>query len=312
MRMISLTEENWSDYLRDGFMRLGEVLGPDEVALLRERADDLATGRVSNPAIEMQLDTGGSYGDLAETIKGSVGTLAYRKIRGLETDDHFAKLLRHPEFLELSARHYGAHAPIATVRAIIMNKPAGLGTVIPWHQDGGDAWQLDRDPLVTIWVALDPATVANGCLEAVGGSHRLGMIDAFRVSPSDEDVARYCTPDRVVTIELEAGHAVLMHNWLIHRSGVNPTSAPRRAFLACYIDGRTQSKLTGVHFPMVAGAPPPPHPFVREKDERIAALEEYAASLRDDNVLLRRSRDEAAAYAHSLEAELARRGSGAA
>ena len=40
-------------------------------------------------------------------------------------------------------------------------------------------------------------------------------------------------------LEVEAGHAVLLHNWLIHRSGVNPTPAPRRAFTVCYMDGRT-------------------------------------------------------------------------
>ena len=149
-----------------------------------------------------------------------------------------------------------------------MNKPAGQGTVLPWHQDGGDVWALDRDPLVTLWVALDPATRANGCMEVDPRTHRLGLLSAVRQHGRGRDVVRHCPPERVRPLEVEAGHAVLLHNWLIHRSGVNPSPVPRRAFTACYMDGRTQSILTGNHFPLVAGSlPAEPYPFVRQLQE---------------------------------------------
>ena len=87
---------------------------------------------------------------------------------------------------------------------------------------------------------------------------------------------------------------MLLHNWLIHRSGVNPSPDPRRAFTACYMDGRTLSTLTGNHFPLVAGSlPAEPYPFVRQLQEDCAAL--------------RGMREEAERYAKTLEAELSRR-----
>jgi polysaccharide pyruvyl transferase WcaK-like protein len=289
-----LTEQQWNDYSRDGFLHLGKVLEPEQVENLKQRADDLALGNVGNPDVQMQLDTGGAYEDLPGAVrKFERGTMLYRKIQGLETDDLFSRLVRHPLFLEVCGRQYGRHAAISIFRAMVMNKPAGQGTVLPWHQDGGDVWALDRDPLVTIWVALDPATRANGCLEVIPGSHNLGLLSLYGSTVAEEDVARHCPPERVQPIEVEAGHAVLLHNWLIHRSGVNPTPVPRRAFTICYMDGRTQSTLTGNHFPVVAGSlPAEPYPFVRQ--------------LREENRVLHESRREAETYAKSLEKEVER------
>jgi len=316
-----LTEQQWNDYSRDGFLHLGKVLEPEELEALRQRADDLSLGNVKNPHVQMQLDTGGAYEELPAAV-GSFdrGTVLYRKIQGLETDELFSRLVKHPLSLEICARQYGPHAPVSIFRAMVMNKPAGQGTNLPWHQDGGDVWALDRDPLITIWVALDPATQANGCIEIVPGTHLLGLLSTFGSTVGDEDVMRHCPSERIQPLEVEAGHAVLLHNWLIHRSGVNPSTAPRRAFTACYMDGRTQSILTGNYFPLVAGSlPAEPYPFVRQLRDDAAALheavartEEYTRSLEEEMAQLREMREEAERYARSLEAERhARTASGA-
>ena len=94
-----LTESQWSDYLRDGYLRLGPVLSPAEVEALCARADELALGRRTFPELELQLDTGGDY----EQLPGAVhaferGTLLYRKIQGLQNDPLFARLLQQPVF----------------------------------------------------------------------------------------------------------------------------------------------------------------------------------------------------------------------
>jgi len=287
-----LTEDQWAAFHRDGFLHLGQVLTDDEVERLKQRADDLAAGRVRNEQVLLQMDTGGAYEELPEAVERLAGgTRLYRKIQGLEFDDEFVHLVRHPRFLEVCARIYGPHVPLSIFRAMVMNKPAGQGTVLPWHQDGGDVWGLDREPLVTIWTALDPATTANGCMECVRGSHRLGLLTDFGSTLSDADAAAHCPPDAVVPLEVPAGHAVLMHNWLIHRSGVNPSPIPRRAVTICYLDGRTRTVHTGTHLPMVAGAVnPAPLPYVRE-------LTAHA-----DN--LGRAAAEREAYALSLRAEL--------
>ena len=56
-----------------------------------------------------------------------------------------------------------------------MTKSAKGGTHLPWHQDGGVFWGLDRDPELQIWTALDDAPVEAGCVEVFAGSHRAGL-----------------------------------------------------------------------------------------------------------------------------------------
>jgi len=316
MVLSMMTESSWQSFLRDGFLHLGRVLEDKEVEALKQRADDLAMGVVKNPDLQMQLDTGGAYDELPAVVSAfDQGTRFYRKIQGLETDELFLRLIQKPEFMEICARMYGRHASVSIFRAMIMNKPAGQGTILPWHQDGGDVWKLDRDPLVTIWVALDAATKANGCMECIPGSHHLGLLSQFGSTVSEENVRLHCSEDRVLPLEVEAGHAVFIHNWLIHRSGVNPSPVPRRAFTMCCMDGRTRSTLTGNHFPIIAGSVPEGSDhFLRqaleERSRLMQSLEEattYAKSLEADNKAVRKMREEAEKYALSLEAALAAR-----
>jgi hypothetical protein len=309
-----LSEDQWQAFRRDGYMTLGKVLEPEQVAALQQRADDIALGRVVNPLLQMQLDTGGEYKDLPAAVnRFEQGTALYRKIQGLENDELFAALIQTPVFREVCAEIYGRHSAVSIFRAMIMNKPSGQGTHLPWHQDGGYVWQLDRDPRVTIWVALDPATRENGCMEAVRGSHRLGLLSLYGSTVEDEMVRKHCDPEKIVTLEVPSGHAILIHNWLIHRSGINPSSIPRRAFTMCCMDARTRGILTGDYFPTVYGEfAPEPYPFIRHLQnehafyrETAAEAQRYAESLRDELTHLRASRDAAAEYAKSLENEVA-------
>jgi Phytanoyl-CoA dioxygenase (PhyH) len=149
-------------------------------------------------------------------------------------------------------------------------------------------------------VALDPATRANGCVEVIPGSHRLGLLSPFGSTISEADTAHHCSAERARPLEVEAGHAVLMHNWLIHRSGVNPSPTPRRAFTACYMDGRTRNVLNGKPFPLVLGSPiAEPYPFEQQ-------LRDDAAALRDTLGLVTRDRDDLVVERRELVAELVR------
>lgn len=307
-----LTESGWREYARDGFIQLGRLVDDDELERLRRRADDLANGLFRNPDILVQRDTGGPYDELPEADAAPVGDgLLYRKVQGLETDELFERLVAHPAILEICGHVYGPHVPVSLFRAMIMNKPARQGTDLPWHQDGGDVWALDRDPLVTLWIALDSARLENGCMEVIPGSHHLGLLSTRGSTVGALDVERHCVPERARALEIEAGHGVLVHNWLLHRSGVNPSPTPRRAFTACYMDGRTRSTLTGALFPMVAGtmdgAGEPYIRQIREDSERIATsfldAERYAKSLESEVGRLRDARVHAEGYAKSLEAD---------
>lgn len=308
-----IEEAAWQRFAADGFLHLGPVLSPQAVQDLKERADALALGDVCNPAVQMQLDTGEDYEALPQAVdQFEEGTLRYRKVQGLEHDELFAQLIVKPVFQEVCAKMYGAHAAVSLFRAMIMNKPAHHGTSLPWHQDGGSVWQLDRDPLVTIWVALDDANAGNGCMEAIKGSHRLGLLSVHGSTLSDEHVQKHCPAEATVALEVPAGHALLLHNWLIHRSGVNPSPVPRRAFTMCCMDARTRNLLTGQHFPVVFGEHSSGSDFyVRQLQSELATqtesakeAERYALDLLNVNNQRQEMINEATQYARSLERKL--------
>ena len=236
---------------------LGTVLSATDLAALRQRIDDIMLGKatIDYQRLLMQLDSpDGQYTNAGEQSQGFKGaTLAYRKIQDLEHDDLFLEYMTRPLFRSLCEYVYGEHIPIAAFRAMFMNKPAHQGTLLPWHQD---RWShLDRDPLITVWTALDPATIANGCVEVIPGSHRRGLLNPDHPSGfvTEEQAASFAPGETGVYLELAAGEGVLLHNWLLHRSATNATDMPRRAFSACYMDSRTQAS-NHEHYTLLFGA----------------------------------------------------------
>ncbi len=238
-----LSDAQWAQYDRDGYLVLGRLIDDADLSAMQRRIDDIMLGRapVDYGQLLMQLDSDtGRYEDLSEQTKGFKGpTLDYRKIQDLEHDPIFRAFLDRPVFGDLCERVYGPGTPIACFRAMFMNKPAAKGTWLPWHQD---RWMyLDRDPLVTVWAALDPATRANGCVQIIPGSHRSGLINPAHHSGflTEDQAACHCPSERVVFLELAAGEVALLHNHLLHASDVNRSGTSRRAFSVCYMDART-------------------------------------------------------------------------
>lgn len=252
--MHEITDAQWTSFDERGFVELGQLLTDDELAALQQRIDDIMLGRaaIDYDRLMMQLDsTSGQTADAGpQTLGFKEPTLAYRKIQNLELDPLFSAYMSRPLFRDICRHVYGDIA-ISAFRAMFMNKPARRGTYLPWHQDRWTA--LDRDPLLTVWTALDPATVGNGCVQVIEGSHHHGVINPDNPSGwlTEQQAHQYCPPEKVVHLELAPGHAVLLHNWLLHASEVNNTDVARRAFSVCYMDGRTTDINTGKQFPRV-------------------------------------------------------------
>lgn len=241
--MNHIPPEDWALFDQQGYLRLGKIADSHLLDAMCRRIDDIMLGKASvdYSRMLMQLDSAdGSYESAGEQTRGFKGaTVAYRKIEQLELDEVFHTYMTLPIFEEVARRFYGGIA-IGAFRAMFMNKPAGKGTWLPLHQDRWRA--LDRDPLVTIYTALDAATVDNGCVELIAGSHHsLLNPDHPHGFLTAEMAARFDDDPRRVQLTLEAGEVVLMHNWTIHGSGINHTASPRRAFSVCLMDAATMS-----------------------------------------------------------------------
>ena len=237
--MSAAIEEALAHFQEHGYARLGKVMPDDTLARLRERADEIMLGKVSIEGLFFQLDTEtGAYDDLVFGRGYEGPSLNYRKIEKLERDELFRAWIDDPLF-ETIARSLVA-GPIVIYRAVLMNKGSGGGTVLPWHQDGGLFWGLDRDPILQIWTALDDAPVDAGCVEVVPGSHKAGLATPLGGVIPDEHVQRREADTKRLLLPAEAGEAILLHNHLWHRSLVNRTGKSRRAFSVCYMSADTK------------------------------------------------------------------------
>ena len=103
-----------------------------------------------------------------------------------------------------------------------------------WHQDSGymshNGGPPDHEPYLTCWCPLDDATVENGTVRVIPGTHRDGIAAHDRIG-ADLTVM---TQDAGVTIEAKAGDIVAFSSRLLHATGANSTNTARRVYLMQY------------------------------------------------------------------------------
>lgn len=251
----TLSKSQWQQYLHEGYLKLGKLLDDAALRALQARIDAIMLGQadLDYSKLLMQLDPAEREpGAPAHVFGHPKATLNYRKIDKLEHDSLFLQYAQRPVFRDLCQRVYGEDTPIASYRAMFMNKAAGHGSRLNWHQD---RWTfLDRDPLLTVWTALDPATRENGCVQIIPGSHhKLHNPSHESGFLTPDQTAELCPPDDIVYLELEAGEVALLHNWTLHSSDGNTSDTSRRAFSVCYMHGATCDLRTNDTYPILFG-----------------------------------------------------------
>ena len=64
----------------------------------------------------------------------------------------------------------------AMLQEMALVKPPRIRREKPWHQDAAYFRGSDPSLMFGVWIALDPATTENGCMELIPGSHRAGPV----------------------------------------------------------------------------------------------------------------------------------------
>ena len=109
-----------------------------------------------------------------------------------------------------------------------------------WHQD--EIYIPTRDRSLTGgWIALDDATVENGCMWVLPGSHRNGYLYPQRDHnrPEEFDSAGECygfDEGGEVPVECAAGAVVFFNGYLLHRSRKNRSDRFRRVLVNHYMN----------------------------------------------------------------------------
>ena len=137
-------------------------------------------------------------------------------------------------------------------------KPANHGGVVAWHQDYSYWTRSGPMNHLTCWIALEDATIDNGCLHYIKGSNQwdllpitglAGGMDSIRNELTDDQASAFDSP---VPIELRAGQVVFHHPLTVHGSFENRTSRSRKATVVNLIaDGVTSQ----TDEPLLSGVP---------------------------------------------------------
>jgi ectoine hydroxylase-related dioxygenase (phytanoyl-CoA dioxygenase family) len=150
--------------------------------------------------------------------------------------------LAHSRIVEVLTRAIGPN--VKCMQSMLFIKHAGKPGQA-WHQDEDFIPTRDRS-LTAAWIALDDATVDNGCLWVIPGSHRPGILWPLRRHDNPEyDFApeSYDFPYRdgdAIPVEVPAGSIVFFHGYLLHKSLKNRRSAGfRRALVNHYMSAES-------------------------------------------------------------------------
>ncbi len=229
-------------FAENGYLIVEDVLSSDELAELEADLVKLARG-----------------GYPASGIKSAPGDVSDRK--ALERIlcihmPHFVstvikRFTSHPGLTEVLGQIVGAHLQeghwnggVKCMQSMFFAKPPGKPGQA-WHQDEAFIPTRDRS-LCGAWIAIDEATVDNGCLWVLPGSHRAGVLHPFKPHdrPDEFDVSpeSYGFDDRdEVPVELKPGSVLFFNGYLLHRSKKNVSDGYRRSLVNHYMS--TQSPL---------------------------------------------------------------------
>jgi ectoine hydroxylase len=119
-------------------------------------------------------------------------------------------------------------------------KDARVGGAWTWHQDYGYWYQngVLFPLLASVFIAVDPATKENGCMQVIPGSHHLGRIDHVltgdQAGADMERVNEILKRMPLVYVEMQPGDALFFHCNLLHRSDQNRSENPWWSMICCY------------------------------------------------------------------------------
>jgi phytanoyl-CoA hydroxylase len=219
-------------YRRDGYMVVRQVLSREHVDACLAALTALAT----DPELEAgRRDASGAFIALEPAADPAVATAVNRAdlIRKFgDFTDASPALLRAAMSVRL---HAVLDALMGQGRVLLQEmalvKPPKVSGEKPWHQDAAYFRGSDPSLMFGVWIALDPATRENGCMEVMPGSHRRGP--APHVPAVDINL---CTirPDLVrledrLALPMDPGDALVFNSLIHHYTAANRSDQRRRA-----------------------------------------------------------------------------------
>jgi ectoine hydroxylase len=216
-----ITDDHVREYHRDGYTLAKGMFDAAEIRLLGDAArEDRALDKHSFGRAD------GEGGTVRLSLWNHPGDTIYGMVARSESVVNSAEKL-------LGGEVYHYHSKM-------IMKDARVGGAWAWHQDYGYWYQngVLFPLLCSAFIAIDPATKENGCLQVLKGSHELGRIDHLltgdQAGADRERVEKAMERLELVHVEMQPGDALFFHCNLLHRSDQNRSERPRWSMICCY------------------------------------------------------------------------------
>jgi non-haem Fe2+, alpha-ketoglutarate-dependent halogenase len=216
-----LTREQIAAFNRDGYLAGIRIFNDDEIKEIRRYFDDL---------LAKTLAAGG------DSYSISTAHLRYGRVYDLLTEPRIVSRVK--DLLGENVVGWGSH---------FFCKMPGDGKRVSWHQDSS-YWPLSPSMAVTVWLAIDDATVENACMRYIPGSHHLGHL-TYSLSETDEsNVLNQTVPDaeklgQPYDVQLKAGEISIHSDLLLHGSEANQSNKRRCGLTLRYTPSVVQAGL---------------------------------------------------------------------
>ena len=266
---VSLSREEVDSFHTHGYLALPQITTAAEVAWLRGVYDRLFAARAGRTDGN-QFDLGGADEEGTEArLPQILGPARYAP--------ELKEGLFRVNALAVATQLLG-DACIAQGEHAIM-KPARVGAETPWHQD--EAYWGDEAAYnaISIWIPLQDATMENGCMWFVPGSHRREVVPHHCINHDVRvhglEMDEPPPQQQAVACPVPAGGCTIHHNRTMHYAGANTSDEPRRAYILGFGTPPTKRATPGNFYWNKAKQAP------REQRARAAQAREAAAGTAD-------------------------------
>lgn len=243
-----LTKEQVDFFNENGYVTGIKMIKEEKLEVLRKELFDLADPANEGNKLFYEYNSNEST-DPKTILFHALG--AWRITPGLHD------VLWNPAFLMAASQLLG-DKPVRFWHDQIFYKPAKKGGVVAWHQDYSYWTRTKPVAHITCWCALDDATVENGCLHYIPGSHKWGLLPKPVIAGELEGIKDFLNDEQKKQFEnpqaapVRAGEAIFHHSLTLHGSGENKSDQPRRAFVInAFADGVTSDS----NEPLLEGVP---------------------------------------------------------
>jgi phytanoyl-CoA hydroxylase len=235
---VANVRQKWDDldvhhYEQDGFFALNHALTHDQVQDANAGLTALIQGDVAGYD---QIQFEKMDQNQIKLIKPDQRVLHVRRLFSFcKFESRLHAIMHDPNIIQAVGKLLGDREPICFQEMALLKPP--MGREKPWHQDHAYFNLALGEPVVGVWIALDDATIENGCMHVLPGSHR----DGARVHFKRRDW-QLCDTDiigqSITAVPLDAGGLMFFDGLLHHGTPQNLTTQRRRAlqFHYCAID----------------------------------------------------------------------------